>query len=67
MTDTEAVGFLTASSWERMATQAQEHHRAENELIHAELEDFLMPSLESTVRLQVALVALHRAEKRMGR
>ncbi len=67
MNDIETAAFLTASSWERMSTLCEEHKRADLEHTRATLEDFIMPSLESQVRLMVATVALQRAEGRLSR
>ncbi len=68
MSDTEVVGFLTAScSWDAMATACAEHRRALREAEAAQIEQFLYPSVEADVRMMCADAALRRAEGRLGR
>ncbi len=63
--DTETAAFLQASCWELSAARCGEHYRASVEQERATLEHFLQPSIDSSVRLMVAEVALRRAEGRL--
>lgn len=75
ITDISAAASLAASSWEVMAQEAaayeailrEDHSRALEELLAAEMQDFHTPGVDAGVRLMVAKVALARVERRMGR
>ncbi len=73
--DEDVAAQVAASSWERMQQESalqyevlvQDHCRALEELLAAEMGDFHAPGVDAGVRLVCARVAEQRARQRVGR
>ena len=65
MRDADAAAVLLVSPWEAMARRCAEHEAARREYVEAEVAAFVFPGDFATVRLEVAEVALRRAEGRL--
>ncbi len=75
MTDAQTAACIATSSWERMAAEAAEGHRAALReagealaaFLVADLVAYVLPGEDSETEAMVAEVRLNRAERRLGR